>query len=810
MSGEVEYLNKGLTTARDRSILDEAELSAAEDVMAIPGNVSLKKAYGRLPFAGLNNVTGIGFCNFDSVESKIAAVAGGSYYLSNAGETGAFVQLSEGAGDTIEVVNTQDKAILMSGAGDTNRVLLSSGFSRPHGMQPVRGAPGLIHTATDGTWPLGADSVPGFYEYWTTEVYKSGSNPSAVGYDEVESTFEGTTATIPVTASTSYVTITRPNVVNGEATHWRIYRSNKKEAFFEAQFPIGFLIADVPINTVQFNDGLTTTTAFTLPATASTFASPFTPLADYYVAWNNPNNVLLDDAATATSGDVYTQLLSAPFTGSISVRSQLRITGFGAPFANIGSPITNILVQVEGSRVGPASLRASLSWDNGASFTSPQTVPLTESNSTVTVDGGQWGRVWNGAEVADGAFVLLLEAGGPAVPASEVPPTANITLDFVKVAITHSGTTAQQVVAFPSIELLIGGERFPRGANAPPPRATTGDMFQGAMLMNDVDNPTHAVWTIPGTIDYAPREYRNAFDDKINCIRTLGNVAVLGGDESLIRMAYLPVAEDPEFNTGRAIETFDTEGGIPNHKGASRFLLNGRLMLFYVSQHSLRMTDGYTTQTATDDILWTDLVDEDRIRDCFIENNVQNQEILVYFPAASGGRKTLRLSYDSTQLKNGKLRVISLTNYGPTSATAGVLTSGKRLLLTAKEGVVYVENRGYTDISGGTIVPKVTTREIHKAGQGNSWELPKIAVHHQDGGGILHTYATTALANGADIQSDQQTVTMDFRGLSIIDTAAGGDGITVTMTGEDDGLPWEVDYLVLYPSGQGDSAPITQ
>jgi hypothetical protein len=769
----------------------------------------LQKAPGRTVFGATSaDISGIAYCDFDTANDKIAVVAGGSYYTAPAGESGSFTELTDGAGSSLEVVTVQDKAVLLSG-GRTNRVLLNDGTSREHGLQPVTSPPGLLHTATTGTWPLGANSVPKFYEYWTTEVYKTGADEAAEGYDEVESTFSGTTATIEVTAVTSFVTVTRPQTVNPSATHWRVYRSNGKTAFFEAAFPIGFLIADVPINTVEFNDGKTTTTAFTAPTAATallTYPSSLVTPDNTEISvsqWVDPGDITTDDANTTTSPSVSTTW--AGHEGGTMVVAGIVASNFG--FTNIGSPITNIEVQVEGSRTGSAILSAYLSSDNGNTWTTPVTIPLSTGNATVTVSGGQWGRTWNGGELVDGAFKLLLLATGPTNSGS-----GTITIDVAKVAVTHSGSSAQQVIQFPNVELLIGGELFPVGANGAPPRSNTGDLFQGAILMNDLDAPTNVVWTIPDTIDYVPVPYRLALDDRVVGIRALGTSALIGCGGTVTRMNYLPVAEDPEFNTGRAQDLLDSDDGWVSNKAAVRFVLGGRLRLFYVGQTSLKTTDAFETDTATDDLVWTSLVDPTNIGKCFVENNARNREILVYYPAfgSSTVNKTLRLSYDTMHLKNGKLKVVSITEYGATAAAAGVLPSGERMLFTAKGSSVYVENRGYTDISGGSNAPLVSTREIYQGGHGGSWELTKIGVHHQGGGGELRTQTTASLANNPPVTTDPQTTLMVERRTDIIDTVAGGDGITITLSGDDDGLPWEIDYLILYPAPQGDSAPLTQ
>ena len=806
MPSRIEPLYNGLVTSRDASLLELGELSVAEDVILLPGSPTIHKAYGRHSFnsTGLGAIEGIAYCDFDTVPDKLVAVAGGGYQIATAGENGTFVSGASGAGNSLEAISVQDKVILLSG-GITNRVLLPTGITRPHGLRPVTVAPGLIHTASGGTWPLGATSVPGFYEYWTTEVYKSGADVTAPTYDEVESTFSGTTATIQVTTTASHVTITRPNVTNPEATHWRVYRSNKKDAFSQAAFPIAFLIADIPINSIQFDDGLTVVVSFTLAGrgTAPTADQlpPFPDVEVVVVSWSDPGRITLDDGLYATSGSVLTT--SAPETAATVVESQLIADNFG--FTNIGSPITSIQVQVEGSRTGNGSLAAYLSWDGGTTYTAGYALPVTIGNSTVSVDGGQWGRVWNGGEFVDGTFKVLLVAYGPINSG-----TATIALDFVKVAITHSGSTAQQVITFPAVELLIGGKAFPQGANGVPPRADTGDLFQGATLMNDLDAPTNVAWTIPGTIDYVPVPYRLAVDDRITCIRALGTSALLGGEGTVTRMNYLPVAEDPEFNTGRAQDLLDSDDGIVSNKAAVRFVLNGQLMLFYVGQTSLRMTDAFKVYSATDDIIWRQLVNNSAIKTCFVENNAINHEILVFYPSRGSlsPNKTLRLSYDTTQLKNGKLKVVGITNYAAASAAAGVLPNGERVLYTTRGGTVYVENRGYSDASGGSIIPKVSSREMHLAGLGQSWELDNFAFHHQSGGGTANISTTTTLSNTTDVTTDPQSYLMSSRGATYAGTTTSGDGIIINLSGEDDGLPWDIDYLILYGPDLSDSAPL--
>ncbi len=796
----VEHLHNGLVTTRDASLLEPGELTAAINVTLQPGSSAVSKAPGRVLFGtvpGGQNIDGLGYARFDTTNDQLVAISGGTFYTATAGESGAFDELSTDAGLTLDVVSHLNKNVLMTGATGGNRVLLSDGTSRPQGLQPVTGTPGVLLFTSGGAWPLGANQL-GWFDYWTTEVYINGD-------DEVESTFVGTPYSQEITAVTHYTQIFRHSTVNPEATHWRIYRSNRKTLQSDQAFPLGFLIATIKIpsdgTSGSFKDGLATTTALTLPTTVAQKADIHLddPNVTYSnAAWTGISDAKTDDGVYATSGTAV-GIFGSPT--STKVISQFILRDFG--FTNIGDGASSIKIEVEGSNTSAATLNAYLSWDGGTSWTKGKAIPFSTSNNTVTVDGGDWGRTWAGTEFSDTTFRVLLIVSAPAIAFGAATGTS--TIDYLKVGITHSSATGSLNTLFPNVPLTIAGRYTPIGANGCPPPSTTGDVFQGAIVQNDIDNPSNVVWTIPGTVDYNPVHYRLAIDDTVKCIRSLGSLLCVGGLGTVERLNYLPVAEDPEFNTGRARELVDSDEGMVNGSAAVRFILNGRLNLFYAGFHSLRMTDGYSVTTATDDINWGELVDPRYISQCLVENNTKTYEITIYYPGMGDDAlsKVLRLNYHPSHLKNGKLKVVSIDDYAPTAATFG--GDSVKHLYTAVGDDVYLENVGYNDASGGDLAPSITTREMHLANIGGSWELPRVGVHHQGGGGSLTLSANGSLANTTGHSTDPQTISLTSRMQSLFGNAIGGDGIQLSLNGEDDGLPWTLDYLVLYPTSETDS-----
>lgn len=805
---KVEPLGGGLVLSRDASLLQEGEVQVAEDVMLKPGSPSLHKVRGRVTFNDdfSTTVDGLGYAPFESDPHQLVAIDEGEYKIAPAELAGTFTTVGDGAGQSLTVVPMADHNVLLTGQIERgNQVLLSDGTLRPHGLKPVTATPDAIHTATGGTWPLGSDGL-GWFEYWTTEAYIVGEGQDE-GEEEIEGTFAGTPKLIEVTATTSYVTITAPDIVNDQATHWRVYRSDPKELSSDPQkFPLGWRIVTIPISQRSFTDGLPSTNGPRAATLAEIPGELEVPLLDTtvdvtLVGVSGPNNILADDSTLATTGTVKRDTVTFP---GITLKhiSQLRLGNFG--FTGITMPITTITLSIEGSKSAVVSVLAHLSWDGGVSWTAGKAVGLTTGNTTVTVGGDAWGRTWDTAELTDGNFQVLL------VASSGDSTGGTASFDYLTATVTYNAAPPILVDQFANVQLTIGTDKVPIGANGWPPGATTGAVFQGSLVLADAENPEELVWSIPGTIDYFPFHYRAVIGDPIVTVDSLGSICILGCRGTMVRLNYVPNANDPEFNTGRAFETFDTDGGSAGLHCTARFTLGGQPMLFYVSNNDLKLTNGYTTTNAVDDLNWTEVANVGRLDEAFVEHNSLDHEILVYYPSVGAERpdKVLRLQYHPTHIKNGKLKIAGITNYACDHATGGVAITGERRIYTAVGTEIFLENRGYTDESGQGIVPRIQSREAHLAGIGGSWEATLVGVHHSSGGGNVAVTLHSAMANNPIQESGQADISADPRQLSLVDKAHAGDGLSIELVGEDDDLPLQINYLVFFANDLGPTTPL--
>lgn len=796
MAQHIEPLSGGLVTSRDPSLLGEGELQKAEDCMYLPNDPAIYGALGRsqLNAASLGPITGLKFCAFDSPDADLLVAQANSTYIRMGVDGGNVVSMgSITEGDSMDSIHYRNRHVLVNGVNE-NKVLLKDGTLRPHGMKPVTATLSATVFNSGGQWPLGADSVPNWYEYWVTEVYKTET-------EDVESTFIGIPATRFVNDVNDYVELGMPTPVNDHMTHWRVYRSISKSVDVGTAFPSGFLIAELPRSTESFNDGLQTVTAPTAPTVLETSAPYLTFLQDYFrlpnatfPVWGGGGGTILTDDTQYTTG-----------TSSNNVFPTMVLSGFD--FGTINSPISGIQITVEGFHDRTDGWVAFfLSPDNGntGTFLGSSHLGTGGAGAPLTVIippvAHTWGRNWIPSELGASFRVFMY--------CSQSNTSGSVTtgVDYVTVKVTHKGSTADTSTEFPAVEVTTEAGTTAVGRHGPPVIASTGDIFEESLVTNDVSNPTLIAYSTQENIDSFPPTYALSFQtkdkDTVRCVKSMGNILMVGMYGKLFRVNYLPREADAEFDRGRAIDLISTDHGIVGPKAAATFQMDGQpLMMAYVSRYGIHMTEGYRSTTLTNDLRWADTVDVSGLDDCELVNDAENYEIVLFYQDPEGIRKRLNFSYHPIHLKDGKLKVSGPVNYGATSATSAGLDSGSLGFFTGKEdGFVYMENVRGEDASGGTITPLVKTRSMYLTGPGQEWQIQKGLLHHAGSGTI--TYKLEVEKTNAEPRETGTRVTNALgRGMSRLLFNDVGEGISVVLQASEPGTKFN--YLVVEGDGFG-------
>lgn len=794
----VEPVGGGLVVTRDASLLNQGELTVAEDVHYRPGSPSLYSAPGREKMSGDvgGEITGLVYCGFDEAEDRLVVQVDSEYKLVTV-STGAVSDLDDVTpGTSLEAVHFEDRHYLLNGA-NSNLTLLSDGTTRSHGMIPVTSAPGVTHHTSGGSWNDTLAPVPNTYEYWVTEVYRNGD-------EELESDFQydGTLTGVTITDTNDYVSLAMPTPVNTalgeEFLFWRLYRGQARANAGVPSFPRGWKIAEFPISKMTFDDGLAaSTTAYQNPSTAANGTG---------TAWTDPTNVFATDNARATLS-----LLST------SVSSTLLIGGYPFVVANIGTPISDIRVKLEGfcTATDPfsrPSFSVALSWDGGLSWTTEQTIHTptaagSESTSPYPSSvGGTWGRSWVPAELASGTFFVRVKLYGR-VPPGDAPTTFSAGIDHVAVSVDYGAADAALIEEFPRIEILNpDGSTSALGAHGQPPTASMGDIFQDTMVTNDVEVPVAIAYSLPGEPEYFPEIYRMRFDtsskDVVTCIKTLSTWLIVGLAGQVWRVNWLPQAADSEFQPGRAKELIDPFNGIVGPKAACLFVMAGELLLAYVSGSQLRFTNGYSADALCPDVDLTDFMDAGDAGECELVNDPHFSELVLQY-SAGGEWEQLRFSYHQTHRKEGGLKVTGPVGCRARRFAQGFTAAGEPLLYGGfSDGFVYRENRGNQDASGNGISPRIATREMYLNGPGDEWTYDNLYIHQAGAEGTISATLEIVKTNLNPRTSQTMFVEGVSRGLSLIGFREEGEGIRTEIAMPN---PVQIDYLVLEGTSIGTS-----
>lgn len=364
-------------------------------------------------------------------------------------------------------------------------------------------------------------------------------------------------------------------------------------------------------------------------------------------------------------------------------------------------------------------------------------VGFTSTDGVVRLGGPRetWGISWSPSDFADGASKvgvgLRKSWGGAGVD------RLDHFIDGVKITvfggsrnINLDGKPFRTVIISDQLGSLTAGP-----ANGPPPIPSTGDLFEGMLLLNDTTQPNTVVASLPDEEEYFPAIYRLPLEskerDRITLIRRLGNMVILGCEGSIKRLNYFPRETDAEFNRGRAYEDIATDHGIVHPRAATLVNLPGRgLILAYLSHDGLRWTDGITAQFLNQDLDWSSLIEPTAIENSVLEVHPQLSLLCLYYTPAGESKNTacMYFSYHPMHIKEG----FQLPAIGPNSieaeSAASLLFNGTWYLFTGhgRLGRVYVEDQGTTRADATNILPSVRTRRFFSHELGYSARVKRV------------------------------------------------------------------------------------
>lgn len=272
--------------------------------------------------------------------------------------------------------------------------------------------------------------------------------------------------------------------------------------------------------------------------------------------------------------------------------------------------------------------------------------------------------------------------------------------------------------------------------NGAPPIASTGDVLEDSLVMNDMEDASRIRYSFPDkphqfpAVNFIRFETKEA--DEIRLVRRVGRSIVVGMRNSMWRIDTLPRPEDASFQIQRVTEQIHGAHGAAGPMGACLFAFGDGNKLAYVSRYGLLATDGYTWGTLSDDLDWAETFEVGALPSACLANNPAKFRLEMDALLKTGERACYYFSYHSSHLKaNLKLKATGpITRRALCSFVANL--GGQDIVFTGQaDGRLYQEDSGPADTASGLpIHMKAYTGDIYPAGVGGDTRMLRAFIHH--------------------------------------------------------------------------------
>lgn len=821
-----EPLFGGLWTAEDPAFLEPGQLSGMQNAVYDPDQSALSRATGRSQFGAVSatgtsataiNVDGLRDIQFDNGDHYLVAMTPSSYATAAVGDTGTFSSASAiTGGNALERVHYRNRYFLLNGvtaeatAINTNKTFYLSATAasnplqiRQHGMLPVNGM-GYPSAAVASTF---SQTVTGYYEYWVTEVAELTQDGALLS---LESAFSSDTNPLTCFVSSTGMSpsFPLPLVRNGAiTTKYNIYRSPKKDKESDKQFPIGFLVGTVSTAASSFVDTIATASASSLPTVAQTTGQ--------FTDWTAAS------ALTASGGGL------AFVTGiGISTKSQ---GTYGYSFGGFSGTVKGIEVVVSGAVItgtptangvpvqATIGIRdAGTNGFKGLLAFPPGTIRVASKSGTLTATGAGRQNItlgsptdrWLGADAQPFSDTEFNAASAFMVVLGVSKLNYQVAVDAVQVKLYYAASI-DGTVQYPAVVYTFGDILAQVSKNHPPPNASTGDLFEDMLVLNDTTNPALIRYSFAGEPEYFPPTYFIDFEttenDRVTNIKVVNNVLVVGLETSLWRVNTLPTERDSEFSRGRAIEVISRTYGCVNEMCAAVYSKPGYGdRLAFVSNSGIFETDGFSFEALTDGINWRNHISTTSTSSPIaLINDPDKQELLFYYRNDAITNETyqcLHLHYGSHHLTNGKPKVsgpVHMRNYHSTGPTRASLesawtvgrASGQTSVYLGYGGTATAAGGGYVYRETGTTIPAeddrmaYVTRRMYQADMSKEWTLENLYGYAGSYSGtpqLSYFVEKTKTNDTGPVTSSAKSITLGGQKLHRVAFSEGSEGMRVS------------------------------
>lgn len=329
--------------------------------------------------------------------------------------------------------------------------------------------------------------------------------------------------------------------------------------------------------------------------------------------------------------------------------------------------------------------------------------------------------------------------------------------------------------AFEIVSLRIGGITQNHAKWGPPPIASTIDIFEDCVYMNDVALPSETAFSYTDNIHAWPAPFRVKFSTKahdvVKAVREMDNFVLVLLQNGLWRVNQLPKSTDQAFEPERMKSEIVGAFGIVNAKALAKFSFGEGERLAYVSPHGAIVTEGSRWTTISDDADWETTVNTAQVEKIRLINNPRYYRMEMPYPPVGASRDTkeLFMHYHPSHAKSSEQGGLRAKLTWPINRDMNDIFVGKiggidTVFSVNEDGRVYVHDSGFTEpVASEGIVMKVRTSDDYPGTVGAHTTLRDLRVHHQAASGLTAKARVISRNSGEDDAPGEANVPLDRR-----------------------------------------------
>lgn len=297
---------------------------------------------------------------------------------------------------------------------------------------------------------------------------------------------------------------------------------------------------------------------------------------------------------------------------------------------------------------------------------------------------------------------------------------------------------------YETIAISLLGVTVTSPKHGPAPIASTGDLFEGSLLLNDVSNPLYVAYSFwdephafpPLFVIIIPAKK----GDRVTGIASLDNYAVIMCRDSLWRLNSLPRQDDAAFSVSRVLSEIEGAHGLVGPKAFAKFSFGTGPRLAYVSTYGIVVTDGHDWSVLTSDFNWEANVEISQLSQAVLINYPRYYLLELRYASKGSTRndKKLYLHYHPSHAKAGieatdfRVKITGPINQDANDAFVDTVDGLKEAFDANQDGRLYRCHTGFVEPTApGGMKMVVLTGDRYPGGLGAEATIRALYAHHQ-------------------------------------------------------------------------------